>query len=218
LPTNLPGPVLTENGKPRVVWIGAEYCPYCAAERWSLILALSRFGTFSNLGVSTSAVSDVFPSTQSFSFHGSTYSSQFLAFDGVETASSAPLGDGYEKLDTPTADEQALLNQYDGPPYIPSQDAGEIPFVDFANMALISGATLSPAVLHEQTATEIASALSDPTSDIAKAVDGSANVITAVLCELTNDQPVIVCSDPVIAALERQLGPQNGPASTGAIG
>jgi hypothetical protein len=32
-----------------MLYIGAEYCPYCAAERWPLVMALSKFGTFSNL-------------------------------------------------------------------------------------------------------------------------------------------------------------------------
>ena len=40
---------LTANGKPEVLYLGAEYCPYCGAERWSMIVALSRFGTFSGL-------------------------------------------------------------------------------------------------------------------------------------------------------------------------
>jgi len=34
-----------------VVYIGAEYCPYCAVERWPLIVALNRFGTLTNLGL-----------------------------------------------------------------------------------------------------------------------------------------------------------------------
>ena len=35
------------NGKPEILFIGAEYCPYCAAERWSVVEAMSHFGTFS---------------------------------------------------------------------------------------------------------------------------------------------------------------------------
>ena len=41
------GPALTSNGKPEMLYIGAEYCPYCAAMRWSMAVALSRFGTLS---------------------------------------------------------------------------------------------------------------------------------------------------------------------------
>src|SRR5712692_8559609 len=43
------GTLLTGNGKPEVVYVGAEYCPFCAAERWALSVALSRFGSFSGL-------------------------------------------------------------------------------------------------------------------------------------------------------------------------
>ena len=27
-------------GKPEIVFVGAEYCPYCAAERWPIVMAL----------------------------------------------------------------------------------------------------------------------------------------------------------------------------------
>ena len=45
--TKVTGPALTSNGKPEMLYIGAEYCPYCAATRWSMAVALSRFGTLS---------------------------------------------------------------------------------------------------------------------------------------------------------------------------
>ena len=35
---------------PEILYMGAEYCPYCAAQRWATIVALSRFGTWSGLG------------------------------------------------------------------------------------------------------------------------------------------------------------------------
>ena len=44
-PKTISGAPLTSGGKPEVLYIGAEYCPYCAAERWSMVVALSRFGT-----------------------------------------------------------------------------------------------------------------------------------------------------------------------------
>src|SRR6266702_3251914 len=37
------------NGHPELFYVGGEYCPFCAGERWAMIQALSRFGTFSNL-------------------------------------------------------------------------------------------------------------------------------------------------------------------------
>jgi len=64
-------------GKPEVLYIGAEYCPYCAAERWALIVALGRFGTFSGLQTTTSSSTDIYPNTPTFTFRGATYTSDF---------------------------------------------------------------------------------------------------------------------------------------------
>ena len=54
-PTKITAPALTADGEPRVVYVGAEYCPYCAAERWAMAVALSRFGTFAGLGETASS-------------------------------------------------------------------------------------------------------------------------------------------------------------------
>ena len=50
--------------------MGAEFCPFCAAERWPLIVALSRFGRFTTLHNMQSAQLSVFPAIQTFSFVG----------------------------------------------------------------------------------------------------------------------------------------------------
>ena len=54
---------LTSGGKPEVLYMGGEYCPYCATERWSLILALDRFGSFSGLEYMQSSSTDIYPNT-----------------------------------------------------------------------------------------------------------------------------------------------------------
>ena len=41
-----------------MLYIGAEFCPICATQRWPMTVALSHFGTFSNLQQTHSAVSD----------------------------------------------------------------------------------------------------------------------------------------------------------------
>ncbi len=76
---------LTSGGKPQVLYIGAEYCPYCATERWAMAVALSRFGTFSGLHGIHSSSSDVYPSTPTLTFYKSTYTSKYLTFTPVET-------------------------------------------------------------------------------------------------------------------------------------
>jgi hypothetical protein len=204
-------PALTENGKPRVLYVGAEYCPYCAAERWAVVAALSRFGTFTGLGETTSSSTDVFPSTATLSFHGSSYSSRYLAFDGHEIESNQPQGNGYAPLDTLSASDQHLVNTYDAPPYVPAQSAGAIPFIDLGGRYLISGATYDPGVLQGRTHAQIARALSDPSSKIAQDVDGSANLITAALCRQTGDHPAAVCTAAGVRAADRALGQATTP-------
>ena len=53
-----------------MLYYGAEYCPYCAAERWAIAAALSRFGTWSNLKITASSHTDVYAETHTFSYYG----------------------------------------------------------------------------------------------------------------------------------------------------
>jgi hypothetical protein len=203
-PSAITAPALTAGGKPKVLYIGAEFCPYCAAERWPVTVALSRFGTFSNLGTTHSASADVFPNTPTLSFHGATYTSQYLSFTGVETKTNEPEGNDYKALDTPTAEDAQTFETYNKPPYVESD--GSIPFIDLGGKYLGSGATYSPDVLAGKTQAQVADALKDPSSPIAKAVDASANVYTAAICKLTNNQPTKVCSTDTITAAAGKLG------------
>ncbi len=200
-PTVLTGqPALTKNGKPEIVYIGAEYCPYCAAERWPAVVALSRFGTFSNLNVTHSDTADAYPSTKTLTFHGSTYTSKYIVFSPVEQTDP-----NKKTLETTTAQENALIAKYDSPPYVPSASQGAIPFLDFGNKYLISGASYTPQILQGKSWAQISAALSDPSSPIAKAVGGTANYMTAAICKLTNNQPGNVCTAPSITALSGKV-------------
>ena len=62
------GPPLRFDGKPAIVFVSEESCPFCAAERWPLAVALSHFGTWSQLGITQSAATDVYPGTATLSF------------------------------------------------------------------------------------------------------------------------------------------------------
>lgn len=183
-PKAISGTPLTQGGKPQVLYVGAEYCPFCATERWGVVVALSRFGTFANLGQTASSPSDQHPNTATLTFHGSTYTSSTIAFTGKETESNQVQGGSYAKLDTLTAAETALAKKYGG---------GGIPFVDIGGKYTISGASFSPDVLQGKTHAQIAGALSDPTSAIAQGVDGTANLVTAAICQSTAQQPAAVC-------------------------
>jgi uncharacterized protein DUF929 len=215
--TNLPTPVRGTlergpDGKAQVSYIGAEYCPFCAGERWALVAALSRFGTFSDLQLSHSATDDVYPNTPTFSFVGSSYSSPYVDFSPVELQSNVRSGNGYQTLQTPTTEQRNVLQMYDAPPYVPAQSAGAIPFIDIAGQYVLSGASYDISALRGMSAEQIAAALSDPASPTAKGILGSANVLTAAICTATDNQPADVCGSPTIQMLQSQLAAQPVPA------
>jgi hypothetical protein len=204
-PKRIDAPTLTAGGKPRVLYIGAEYCPYCAAERWPMALALARFGTFRGLGATASASDDVYPNTPTLSFHGASYSSPYLSFTGIETTTNRRVGGGYEALDNPSAADEKTLDTYDKPPYVSGQ-GGAIPFIDIGGTYDSAGATYSPQLLAGKTHEQVAAALGNPTSPIARAVDGAANKFTAAICQVTMDKPAGVCASYGVAKAAASLG------------
>jgi thiol-disulfide isomerase/thioredoxin len=196
-------PALTADGKPEMVYMGAEYCPYCAAERWALAVALSRFGTFSNLHFTRSSSTDVYKNTPTLTFYKSRYSSKYLVFNPVELYTNKPDSGspaGYTTLQTPTAAESALMRKYDAPPYVPSSGTGSFPFVDIGNKYLVVGAQYVPSSLAGLTWSQVASQIKNPSSAVAKDVDGAANTITAAICKVTGNNPASVCSSSAAQA------------------
>jgi hypothetical protein len=186
--TALTGP----DGKPDVFYLGAEFCPYCAAERWPMIIALSRFGMFSGLQTTTSSSTDIYPNTPTFTFRSATFTSQYIDFESVETTDR-----NQSTLQTPTSAQQALVSKYD--------TSNSIPFVDFGNRYAFAGAMYVPDVLAGMTWQEVADALQQTGSAQAKAVLGSANLITAAVCQLSGQLPAAVCSGSSIQAIETKL-------------
>jgi hypothetical protein len=191
-------PALTENGKPEVLYIGGEFCPFCAAERWALATALSRFGTLSVSHLIHSSPTDSYPNTPTLSFAGSSYTSRYVAFTPVEwygeqTDASTPFGHVY--LQQPTAAEQALFNEDGG---------NSIPFVDIANRYVLPAAQYLPSDLAGLTWSQIATDLHDPSSTVAKDIDGAANIITAALCKVTTG-PAGLCTSAGVQAASNSL-------------
>jgi type II secretory pathway pseudopilin PulG len=172
---------ITTTGKPELLYIGAEYCPYCATERWPLVLALSKFGTFHNLSAIHSSATDVFPSTPTFSFYKSTYSSPYLTFTSVETETVDE-----KPLQTLTKAQETIANKYD--------NAGSIPFVYFNGKATITGAEYNPALLKGLTFQQIADSIAGGTSKLASSVAADAGAIVAAICQMTGGKPASVCS------------------------
>lgn len=204
----LPSPIsqkgsLTQAGKPEVLFMGADYCPFCAAQRWAVVAALSRFGTFSNLGTTSSSSTDVYPNTQTFSFYGSSYSSPYISFVGVELQTNIPSNGSYTTLQKPTAQQNNLITTWDKPPYTPSQ--GGIPFVDFGNKYVMGGASYDPAILQGLSLQTIAGSLSNTSTTPSKAILAAANVLTATICKIDNNKPASVCSLSYIQKIEKAI-------------
>ena len=184
-------PLAGSGGKPVIFYYGAEYCPFCAAERWPLIIALSRFGSFAGLTTTTSSSSDVFADTPTFTFHTATYTSQYIDFQSVESTDR-----NRQPLQNPSAAQQAVISQLD-----PSQ---VIPFIDLGGRYALTQASYQPSVLSGMTWQQVADALSNPGSSQAQAILGSANMLSAAMCALTSNQPSTACT-PAIQAIEPKL-------------
>ena len=186
------GNLMTSGGKPEFLFIGGEYCPYCAAERWAMVNALSRFGTLTGLTTIHSSSTDVDPNTPTFSFVNASYTSKYLNFTPVEAygeTSSAT-------LQTPTSAEQTAWQTYD--------PNGAIPFLDFGDKYVEVGnlAPLDPSQLSGKSYSQIAAAMASPSgSTVGTNEDLNANYITAAICKLTNNQPSTACT-PTIQKLQ----------------
>lgn len=194
-PKAVQAPPLAIGGKPGVLYVGAEYCPFCAAERWPFVVAMTRFGQFANLQATASgAAPEAYPNTATLSFHGASYTSQYLGFTGIETQTNTTPP---QPLDQLTGDNKTIFDTYNS--------GGSIPFIDYGGKATANGASVDPSVFAGKTQAQIASDIADPSTPISKAVLGSANVISAQLCALTNNQPAVVCTSPGVTAAASSL-------------
>ena len=218
-PVSISGTALTSGGKPEVVYIGGEFCPFCAIERWSLIMALSHFGTFQGLEYMMSSGTDVNPNTPTFTFANTTYTSNYISFVPVEEFGREGTS---QVIQTLSSEQQSLVSQFDT--CAATNQNGGIPFVDVANQYAVNcGAqfTLSntPGAASDYIVgmnwTQIASQLNDPSSPIAQRIDGAANYLITAICKVTGESPSAVCVQSY-ANLTLAYEPA-GPAPVGSL-
>lgn len=182
---------LTSGGKPEVLYLGGEYCPFCATQRWAMVNALSRFGTFKGLTATHSSSTDVDPNTPTFTFYKSTFTSSYINFTPVEEYGATST----TTLQAPTAAQAQLGTTFDPGSAIPFMDIGG-KYAQVGNLA-----PLAPTMLAGKTWAQIAAAMADPTSSLGKAEIGNANYMTAAICQLTKNLPATACT-PTIQGLE----------------
>lgn len=108
------GTIKIIGGKVSVVYASAEFCPYCAGEKWALAMALSQFGALTGLSSIITPADE--GSVPSYSFVGASYTSTNVNFQPVELQDS----DG-KTLQTPNSLQKELLDKYD--------PQGSVPFM-----------------------------------------------------------------------------------------
>ena len=197
-PQRLVGP----NGKPIVFFWGAEFCPYCAGERWAVVVSLSRFGTFKQLPETTSSHTDSYPDTSTFTFHGSTYISNYIDFTPVEAEDR-----NQQPLESPTDQQQQLIKTYN--------PNGDFPYINIANIYQLPHTAYVPDFLQGLSQTDISIRLSDSSTAVSKKILGIANYMTAAICVATNNQPGSVCNSDTIKQIQKLLPPRTAVAGNG---
>ncbi len=188
-------PTLTgATGKPEFFYVGGEYCPYCAAQRWAIVVALSRFGTFSPLLQTHSSEQNL----ATLTFRNSTYTSQYIDFVAKEIKDN-----NGNQLDTLTSGQQSNFNTYNAPPYM--QTAGAIPFINVANKYVSSGSYYLPDTLANLSWQDIATQMKQTDNNVSKSILGTANYLTAATCASTQNKPDNVCNAAYIQQIEKTL-------------
>ena len=203
-------PALTVGGKPGIFYLGGEFCPYCAAERWAMVTSLARFGTFSGLGEMQSSSTDLAPNTQTFTFYGAKFTGTHLGLRAVEHYSNVPdAATGYyTQLQSLTKADQKILSTYYTAKYLPGITSGRvgIPFVDIGNKVFVyQSSQFSPTILGGLTRQQIASGLSDPTNPVTQAIIASSNYLSAGICATDGQQPSSVCTSKGVTVAAKAL-------------
>ena len=181
---------LMDGAKPQILYIASEYCPFCAAQRWAMVMALSKFGTFSGLRGTSSSPTDVFASTPTFTFYNSTFTSKYLSFVAVETETNAGA-----RLQDLTKAQTSLLNKWDAPPYVgSSQQSGSIPFLYMSGKYLMIGSQYDGGALSGMQFTKAADYLTSGSNVTSKGAVAAAGYLVGDICALTHGQPASVCS------------------------
>lgn len=190
------GPAL---GKPPVLlYVGAEFCPYCAAQRWGVTLTLLRFGRLSGLRYMLSSAHDVFPDTATVSFAQARFQSAALALQAYETADR-----DQKPLMRMPALAQQIFKRYDVPPHV--QYAYGIPFVYLDGAYLLSQPMISPGSLAGMNWQQITAQLDDPRSALFAAIMPRVNLLSAAICRVNGGQPTTVCGAPGVRAAAAAL-------------
>ncbi|HXZ90800.1 MAG TPA: DUF929 family protein [Candidatus Dormibacteraeota bacterium] len=161
---------MRRSGKLFVFFMGAEFCPYCAAERWAIVRSLQKFGQWDGLKQTISAARDQpFLNLPTYDFTSATYNSPHIEFVAREIKDRE-----FKQLQKLLKTEEKLVRKYN-----PKK---EIPFLLIGGRFMQIGSGFPPKIFIGHTFRQTETELKKVESEIRKTIDEEANVISALLC------------------------------------
>jgi len=182
---------MRRGGKLFVFFMGAEYCPYCAAERWAIVRSLQKFGQWDGLKQTISAARDEpFLNLPTYDFTKATYTSPHIEFVAREIKDRE-----FNPLQKLLKTEEKLLRKFN-----PKK---EIPFLLIAGRFTQIGSGFTPKIFIGHTFRQTETELKKVESEIRKTIDDEANIISALLC--VSGLPPELCKEAGTAELVAQV-------------
>ncbi len=182
---------MRRGGKLFVFFMGAEFCPYCAAERWAIVRSLQKFGQWDGLKQTISAARDEpFLNLPTYDFTKATYTSPHIEFVAREIKDRE-----FQPLQKLLKTEEKLLRKFN-----PKK---EIPFLLIGGRFAQIGSGFAPKIFIGHTFRQTETELKKVESEIRKTIDDEANIISALLC--VSGLPPELCKETGTAALVAQV-------------
>lgn len=164
-----PEPFKRESEKVLVYYLGAGFCPWCAAERWSIVEALKNFGTWEGLALDKSAEkNEPFLNLPTYNFSGAKFKSDYIDFVGKEFQDR-----NFQDQDHLTDFDNTVLDNYNL--------EGVIPFTFIGERFVRIGSGPKPEQLVGLSHDDVKKQLESKNTNLAKAIEEEANYIAALI-------------------------------------
>lgn len=182
-------PLKRPGGKSLVFFMGAGFCPFCAAERWAIFNALGNFGRWEGLVETASADRDEkYLNIPTVSFARAKYESDHVEFVGRETADR-----NFEPLQELGERDYEILDTFN-----PDQI---IPFLLIDGQFMQVGTGYSPQILEGMDHAQVRAELANPASPVGRAMKAEIDNITALICKSIGGGKASVCNSDNIKSL-----------------
>lgn len=159
----------TATGNPRVLLIGSEACPFCAAESWGVYESLQTYGTWQNLTFIHSNSTDIYSNTPGLSFLHSAFISSDVQFSGFEVSNR-----NWTPLQSLNSSTSLLFGRYD--------PSGDIPFILIGGMYLHLGSQIPPILLKNYSPNQVMNLISNGSnSSLTNSIRTGANNLTDII-------------------------------------